>query len=205
MNNDMNLNNSQDTSQNNFQQYNNQVNPVQYQQPINQMPNESVPQQPINQIQNNNVSPQQKNGNKKNKIIIIVVIVVAALLFLARISRVVMNSSSTNTQNGQNTNSTDSYSLYKTVSAKELVDSKAKNYTDEYKNKKVKVTDLVVKKDRDGSLSLSAPGMRYFTVICNNVSSLNLVEGQSVSITGVVENNAFTYDGVWHMKNCSVN
>lgn len=143
------------------------------------------------------------NQQPKKGIIIgaIVLITIVAVYFLMRPASN-NNEQNNNYQNNNSNNNNNTETLYKTVSAKELSDS---DDNKEYINKKIKITGLVVTKDKKENQYIQAPGlMSYFYVSCGNESSLNIKEGDQISIIGIVEDSVWTTDHNFQIINCSV-
>lgn len=140
------------------------------------------------------------NQQSKKGIIIIIGIVVIIILSAYFLMKPKSNDNEPNKDNHPNNDNTET--LYKTVSARDLSKS---DDNKEYINKKIKITDLVVTKDTKGHQFIQAPGlMSYFYVSCENESSLNIKEGDQISIVGVVEDSIWTTDRTFQMKNCVV-
>ncbi len=93
-----------------------------------------------------------------------------------------------------------SSALYKTVAIEDL--NKAwkenDNYYKEYIGKKIKVTGGKV----DGSGFITTDKFQTVSISCNNRNSLNLKEGEIVSVTGVVGD--LTTQMLMYMDNCTI-
>ncbi len=190
----------------------------------NQDPN-MMNQQFYNNQQFNNQGGQnipntgQSNNPKNNNSILIIIGIIAVLVI--GIGAFCLGSSLSNNDEKNSSdkdkvqekkednkdNKTDSdkeLTLYKTVSSKDLADLIGTDSYKEYLNKKITITDLEVSISDDTTI-LKVPGLvSYFYVLCDNVDSLEIKDGDAISITGIVEDSAFTNSGTFRMKSCSV-
>lgn len=105
---------------------------------------------------------------------------------------------SKNENNGPS--ASDSSAIYKTVAIEDL--NKAwkenDNYYKEYIGKKIKVTGGKV----DDTGFITTDKLQTISISCSNKNSLNLKEGETVSVTGVVGD--LTTQMLMYMDNCTI-
>ncbi len=145
-----------------------------------------------NQVSNNinNYNNQTNKNNKDNKIIIIVISVIAVVILAIILGNLFGNKS--NIDNGISDNGKSVYTI-------SIDDFDANDDTfEKYVNKRITVTDAKVI-DLDGLYFGPLP----YRVECSNMDSLDVTEGDIVSITGIL--NEKTYNGLWYyMDDCSI-
>ncbi len=179
---------------------------------VNQQYNNQGVENSPNNFQAN--TPKNSNNNKKIIIIAVVAVLVVALVAFSLGSVLSKNNKKEpnfqeqdKDSNEENHSASDSddreLPLYATISSKELANSVSTDNYKEYINKKITITDLIVSAGEDKNF-IHSPGFTYFYVSCENEDSLEIQDGDKISITGIVKDDIFTNSANFIMKNCSV-
>ncbi len=147
-------------------------------------------QQNVN-FSNNNFSKAKKPGFLKIMGIVLLVVIVISLFSKC--------GNSNSSMNGKKVDINQPVAA--TFTAKELANDETDIYK-KYINKKVTISGLSVSA-KDGSTLIKLPSMLMFYVSCDNVDSLNLKDGDNVTVTGIILDSTYTnYD--LKMTSCSV-